>query len=75
MQIQTVDVSLMPVDAEPIADAPTEYLNDELAKLRLEDAALLCRATNYATALHGELTLREMQIACEVAAILRLGGR
>jgi hypothetical protein len=74
--IRTVDVSLMPPDAQPIADcAATEYLEAELMKVSLEDAGQVCRAVNYATALHGELNLREMQMVCAVVAILRVKGK
>jgi hypothetical protein len=76
MPIRTVDASLMPPDAEPIANrAASEYLEYELAKLSLLNAVQLCRAVNYASTLHGELTLRDVQIACEVAAILRQEGK
>lgn len=76
MNIAVVDVSRMPLDTPPVVvSAATQYLEAELAKLSDADALRLLRAVSYAIALHGELSLRDMQIACEVAAILRIEGK
>jgi hypothetical protein len=75
MNIVGVDVSWMPLDTQPVAvSAATQYLEAELAGLSDADALRLMRAVSYAIALHGELSLRDMQMVCEVAAILRLEG-
>lgn len=75
MKLPAVDASLMPPDAEPVADRfATEYLEAELDKVAPPDVGPLSHAVLYVAMLHGELGLRDMQIICEVAAYLRVKG-
>lgn len=75
MKIPVADAAPVALDAQPIADrAATEYLEAEFDKIAPVAVGSLAHTVLYVGLIHGELSLREMQIVCEVAAYLRLKG-